>query len=96
VLEVRFRRCCGDAKGGGSLGQRAPGEKAGEHTGFGPRQAEGGSNSVCTVLLIRWRANENSGNGRGCGAGSGSDFRLRQQLRRNSQDRRSRYDLPDQ
>jgi len=39
VFEVGFRRRPVDAEISGGLGQRAPGEQAGERPGFGLRQA---------------------------------------------------------
>ena len=42
VFEVGFRRRPGGAESGGGLGQRAPGEQAGEQLWFSRRQAKGG------------------------------------------------------
>jgi hypothetical protein len=65
VFEVGFRRRPGDSDRCGGLDQRAPGEQAGEHLGFGWRQTKGGSQGIGTILRVRWRTDEYGGNGRG-------------------------------
>jgi len=64
VFDVRFRRRPGDVEGGG-LGERTPGEQAGEQAGFGWCQTKGGGHGICTFLSVRWRTDEHSRNGRG-------------------------------
>jgi hypothetical protein len=72
MFEVGFRRRPGDAERCGGLDQRAPGEQAGEHLGFGRRQTKGGSQGVGTILRVRWRTDEYGGNG--CGLQSRAEI----------------------
>ncbi len=53
AFEVLFRRRPGDMESSGGLGQRAPGEQAGEHPSFGRGETKGGSHCVCAILLVR-------------------------------------------